>query len=118
MPGLDERELDVVDRQRFARAVVEVLERRERDFRAAAANRDAVAAARQRHVERLFDLPQIFVERAAEVREARVVVARRGEFQCLSGFQSGVGFLLRQCVAALASPCASTSSPRSEWGYA
>ena len=86
----DQRELDVVDRQRIARAVVEVLERGEREL-GAPADRDPVAASRQRDVERLFDLPQVLVERAAEVGEARVVVARRDEFQCLGRLQSGVG---------------------------
>ena len=73
---------------RVARAVVEVFERRERHLRAAPANRDLVTAPRERHVERLLDLPQVFVERAAEVGEPRVVVARCGEFQMLlSGLQ-------------------------------
>ena len=76
------------------RVVVELFERGQREFRAAPANRDAVATALQRHVERLLDLPQIFVERSAEVGEPRVVVARCGEFQMLlSGLQGGGSIL-------------------------
>ena len=105
----DQRELDVVDRQRIARAVVEVLERGERELGAAPADRDPVAASRQRDVERLFDLPQVLVERAAEVGEARVVVARRDEFSAWVGFKVASGPVERQCVAALASSLTSTA---------
>ena len=82
MPHFDQRELNVVDRQRVARIVVEVLERGEREFRAAPADRDAVATALQGDVERVLDLPQIFVERAAEVGEPRVVVVRAVNSRC------------------------------------
>jgi hypothetical protein len=44
-----------------------------------------VAATLDRHVERLLDLPQVFVERSAEIGEPRVVVARRGELQMRLG---------------------------------
>ena len=90
----DERELDIVDGQRIARVVVEVFEGGERQFGAPPADRDAVATALQRDVERLLDLPQIFVERSAEVGEPRVVFARCGEFQMLlSGLQGGGSIL-------------------------
>jgi hypothetical protein len=48
----------------------------------------------QRDIERLLDLPQVFVEWTAEVGEPRVVVARSGEFQMrLSGFQGDESIL-------------------------
>ncbi len=86
MARFDERELDVVDRQWLARAVVEVLERGDGDPRGMPAHGDPVATACNDHIERLFDLTQVFVERAAEIREPRIVVLRGGEFQVRDRF--------------------------------
>jgi hypothetical protein len=73
-------QLHVVDRQRHARIVVEALQRQRGVLRAFAAHRHAVAAALDRHVERLFDLAQVLVERPAQVLQARVVVPGCDEF--------------------------------------
>jgi len=63
-----------------------------------AAHGELRAAARDRHVERRFDLAQVLVERAAQAREALVVDRIQLDFDRLGSIQ--------------------TSSPRSEWGRA
>jgi len=60
-----------------------------------AAHGELRAAARDRHVERRFDLAQVLVERAAQAREALVIDRIQLEFDRLGPIQ--------------------TSSPRSEW---
>ncbi len=68
-----EAELNVVDGEIAGRAVVEVLKRLRRARGLLAAHGEARAAARDRDVERRFDLAQVGVQRAAQARQALVV---------------------------------------------
>jgi hypothetical protein len=70
---LGQAELHILDGQVAGRTIVEVLERFGRALRLLALHREHRAAARDRHVERGLDLPEVLVERAAQAREALVV---------------------------------------------
>ena len=89
---LDEAELDVVDRELAPGLSVELFQELGRARRATgfAAQRETVAAARDRHVERDLDLAQVLVERAAQVGEALVVRGRERQLDGLR-LQGGSG---------------------------
>jgi hypothetical protein len=80
LPGLHQAELDIVHRQRLACAVVERFQRVGRALRVGAADGELAAAPADGHVQRLFDLAQVLVQRPAQVLQARVVVLGRNEF--------------------------------------
>lgn len=91
--GFDQSQLNIIDRQRMPRPVVKTFQGVDRQFCIAATDRDPVAAPRHRHIQRLFDLAQIFVQRAAEIGQPYIVIARCCEF-FLSYFQSRGAVLL------------------------
>jgi hypothetical protein len=95
---LGQAELNILDGQVARGAVVEMLERLRRALRLFAAHREFRAAARDRHVERGLDLPQVLVERAAKARESLVVDRVKLDFDRFCPIQ--------------------TSSPRREWARA
>jgi hypothetical protein len=72
---LDQAELDGIDGKILSGQTVEMLER----FRAAggrfggAMDRETLAATRDSDIERSFDLPQVFIEGAAQIGETDVV---------------------------------------------
>jgi hypothetical protein len=96
---LDQAELDFVDRQRFAGLRVEVLQRGggQPGLRGVAADAAMLAAAADGDdIEGGFDLAQVFVQRAAQVLQARVVERREGKGEGLGllrtpGAASGFG---------------------------
>jgi hypothetical protein len=79
---LDQAELDVVERQRVVRAVVEMLDRLRAllGLGAVAADAEIHAAATDGDVERGLDLPKVLVERAAQVGQPPVVFRRQAQF--------------------------------------
>jgi hypothetical protein len=62
--------------------------------RARAADAEVVAAAADLNIETHFEQAQIFIERPAQVRQARVVGGLEQEFARVGGGDSGHGFRL------------------------
>ena len=93
-----QREMHALERHVFlARGFEQIAHHVFGRVRARAGDAEIRAATFDRHGHAVFDEPQIFVERAAEVREPRVV--RRHEIEFAGGFDgSGCGHQLRPWV--------------------
>ena len=70
---LDQRQLHFFDRHDLVGDRIEFFEDLHRAFGVVAADDEFFTAAENRHVQRRRNLAQVFVERAAQVRQARVV---------------------------------------------
>src|SRR5581483_12038979 len=99
----DQPELDVLDRKVFYRLIVEARQRLgcEPGLLRPPVQRELLAAAGDRDVERPLDLLEVFVERAAQIGEALVVDGHEGKFDRI------------QLAASR-----TQTSPRREWGSA
>ncbi len=69
MPRLDQAQLNVVDTQRLLGALVEALQHLRSLLASSAPHGEALTTPGNRHIQRSLDLPQVLVERAAEVGE-------------------------------------------------